>query len=68
MRSVSALANAQEMTGILEAYWNLSAKRYIDNCCMIVDKEILGRLPASIQEQMYRFVRDDRKLEVRSES
>ena len=26
----------------LEAYWSLSAKRFIDNLCMVVDKDILG--------------------------
>jgi hypothetical protein len=40
--SVTALASAQEMCCMLEAYWMLSAKRFIDNVCMLVDREILG--------------------------
>ena len=40
--SVTALASAQDMCAILEAYWSLSAKRFIDNLCMVVDKDILG--------------------------
>ena len=61
--SVSPLASAQDMCAILEAYWNLSSKRFIDNVCMVVDREILGKLSSSMQEQMFRFVRDDSKLE-----
>jgi hypothetical protein len=37
------MASAQEMCAILEAYWQLSAKRLTDNMCMLVDKEILGK-------------------------
>ncbi len=62
--SVSAAASAQDMSAIMEAYWNLSAKRFIDNCCMIADKEVLGKLPLLIQDHMYQFIRDDAKLEV----
>jgi hypothetical protein len=52
------------MSAILEAYWNLSAKRFTDSCCMLVDKEVLGRLPGILQDAMYQFIRDDKKLEV----
>lgn len=62
--SVSAIANAQDMSAILEAYWALSSKRFVDMCCMLVDKEVMGKLPAAMQEQMYKFVRDDGKLQV----
>jgi hypothetical protein len=41
--SVTAMASAQEMCAILEAYWQLSAKRLTDNMCMLVDREILGK-------------------------
>lgn len=53
------------MTQIMEAYWNLSSKRFIDNTCMTTDAEILGKLPACIQDEMYTMLRDNRKLEVR---
>lgn len=62
--AISALASAHEMSAIMEAYWNLSAKRFVDNCCMISDKEILGVLPDAIQDQMYQFIKDESKLEV----
>ena len=62
--SVSPLASAQDMCAILEAYWNLSAKRFVDNSCMVADREVMGKLASSMQEQMFRFVRDDSKLEV----
>lgn len=62
--SVSAIANAQDMSAILEAYWNLSMKRFVDNCCMLADKELLGKIPMAIQDAMYRYVRDDVSLEV----
>ncbi|RYH16365.1 hypothetical protein EON65_30225 [archaeon] len=61
--AISPQASAQEMAGIMEAYWNLSAKRFIDNCCMHCDKLILTDLPEQIQDQMYQFIRDDTKLQ-----
>jgi interferon-induced GTP-binding protein Mx1 len=64
--AISALASAQEMNAIMEAYWNLSAKRFVDNCCMISDKEILGVFPDLIQDEMYQFIRDDNRLQVSS--
>lgn len=64
--NVTALANAKDMSAILEAYWNLSAKRFIDNCCLTVDKILLGNLSSLLQEYMYKFVRDEAKLEVKS--
>ena len=64
--SVSAIANAQDMSAILEAYWSLSMKRFVDNCCMLADKELLGKIPMAIQDAMYRYVRDDVSLEVSS--
>lgn len=62
--SVSANASAQEMSAILEAYWHLSAQRFTDNCCMLADKEILGKLPTLLQDQMYRYIKDDTKLKL----
>jgi len=50
------------MATILEAYWNLSAKRYIDNCCMIADSEFLGKLAMRMQDRVFSYVRDDIKL------
>jgi interferon-induced GTP-binding protein Mx len=64
--SVSAMANAQDMCAILEAYWSLSMKRFVDNCCMVADKELLCKLPMAIQDHMYKYVRDDASLSVSS--
>jgi interferon-induced GTP-binding protein Mx1 len=61
--SISALANAKDMSAIMEAYWHLSAKRFVDTVCMLADKELLGNLAPTLQEEMYGFVRDDKKLE-----
>ena len=63
--SVSPAASAADMSEIMEAYWNLSSKRFIDNCCMMTDADLLGDLPARIQDEMYEFLSDDRKLEVK---
>lgn len=62
--AISAKASAQEMAGIMEAYWNLSAKRFVDNCCMTVDKDILGTLPDAIQDQMFQFIKEDERLKL----
>ncbi len=65
--AISAMASAQEMSAIMEAYWNLSAKRFVDNCCMIADKDVLNKIPEAIQDSMYQFIKDDTKLQVRLE-
>jgi hypothetical protein len=62
--SVAPAASAADMAEIMEAYWNLSSKRFIDNCCMMTDADLLGDLPARIQDEMYNFLSDDRQLEV----
>jgi interferon-induced GTP-binding protein Mx1 len=62
--AISPLASAQDMCAIMEAYWNLSAKRFIDNCCMIADRDILSKLPSDVQDNLYPFIRDDAILEV----
>lgn len=62
--SVSPQASAADMAEIMEAYWNLSSRRFIDNCCMMTDADLLGDLPAQIQDEMYEFLGDDSKMEV----
>ena len=62
--SVSPQASAADMAEIMEAYWNLSSKRFIDTCCMMTDADLLGDLPARLQDEMYEFLGDDKKMEV----
>lgn len=66
--SVSPLANAQEMSSILEAYWNISSKRFVDSCCMLTDKQLLDKLPSEMQQQMFLLFREDKKLQVLASS
>jgi len=61
---VSSSANAEDMSAILEAYWTLASKRFIDNACMCLDDRILGTLCGKLQEKCYQFVHDEAKLEV----
>jgi len=60
---VNSSANAEDMSAILEAYWTLASKRFVDNACMCLDDRILGTLCSKLQEQCYRFVHDETKLE-----
>jgi len=60
---VSSSANAEDMSAILEAYWTLASKRFVDNACMCLDDRILGTLCAKLQEKCYHFVHDDERLE-----
>ena len=53
---VSSSANAEDMSAILEAYWTLASKRFIDNACMCLDDRILGTLCGKLQEKCYHFV------------
>ncbi|KAJ8599711.1 hypothetical protein CTAYLR_004743 [Chrysophaeum taylorii] len=59
---VSSAANAEDMSAILEAYWTLASKRFVDNACMVLDDRILGTLCGKLQEALYRLVHDDEKL------
>jgi hypothetical protein len=52
------------MTEIMEAYWHLASKRYIDNCCTAADSHLLSNLPPLIQDKMYELLRDDEQLKV----
>ncbi|CAM9868270.1 unnamed protein product [Discosporangium mesarthrocarpum] len=59
---VNSFSNAEDMSAILEAYWLLAAKRFVDNVCMTLDKKIMGALAHRMQEECYKFVHDDVKL------
>lgn len=39
----------QDMSAILEAYWLLAAKRFVDNVCMTLDKKIMGAVAHKMQ-------------------
>lgn len=39
----------QDMSAILEAYWLLAAKRFVDNVCMTLDKKIMGAMAHKMQ-------------------
>ena len=41
---VNSSANAEDMSAILEAYWHLAAKRFVDNACMLLDERVMGKL------------------------
>ena len=43
------LAVVQDMSAILEAYWLLAAKRFVDNVCMALDKKIMGAMAHKMQ-------------------
>ena len=60
---VNSASNAEDMSVILEAYWLLSAKRYVDNACMVMDRSVLAVLPDRINEELYAFVNEDSKLQ-----
>lgn len=38
MLAVSPESSALDMSGIMEAYWHLSAKRFVDSSCMMTDR------------------------------
>ncbi|CAB1117299.1 unnamed protein product [Ectocarpus sp. CCAP 1310/34] len=59
---VNSFSNAEDMSAILEAYWLLAAKRFVDNVCMALDKKIMGAVALKMQEECYKFVHDDAKL------
>jgi interferon-induced GTP-binding protein Mx1 len=60
---VSTSANAEDMSAILEAYWTLASKRFVDNACMCLDDRILGTLCGKVQEACYQFVHDEARLQ-----
>lgn len=60
--AISTSASAQEMGAILEAYWHLSAQRFVDNCCMACDSVLLTSLPDALQDALFQLIHDDEKL------
>ena len=56
---VDSGANAEEMAAIMEAYYTLASKRFVDNVCMALDDRILGTLCSKMQQQCYSFVHDE---------
>jgi len=60
---VSSAANAEDMAAILEAYWTLASKRFVDNACMCLDDTILSTICPKLQEKCYTLVHDDGRLE-----
>jgi len=61
--SVSSFANAEDLSAILQAYWTLASKRFVDNACMSLDDRILGTLCPRLQESLFQTTHDDEKLE-----
>lgn len=59
---VNSTSNAEDMSAILEAYWTLSSRRFVDNICMGIDRKMLSCLASRIQEDSYAFVHEDEKL------
>uniref|UniRef100_A0A7S3JVN6 Dynamin-type G domain-containing protein n=1 Tax=Aureoumbra lagunensis TaxID=44058 RepID=A0A7S3JVN6_9STRA len=61
--SVSSAANAEDLSAILQAYWTLASKRYVDNACMAIDDRILGTLCPKLQEALFHHAHDNDKLD-----
>jgi interferon-induced GTP-binding protein Mx1 len=59
---VNSFSNAEDMSAILEAYWLLAAKRFVDNVCMTLDRRVMGAVARRMQEECYAFVQDDDRL------
>uniref|UniRef100_A0A6V2RT65 Dynamin-type G domain-containing protein n=1 Tax=Heterosigma akashiwo TaxID=2829 RepID=A0A6V2RT65_HETAK len=59
---VNSSSNAEDMSAILEAYWTLASRRFVDNVCMGIDRTMLNSLAGRIQEECYMFVHDEEKL------
>lgn len=47
--SMATSPGVQDMSAILEAYWLLAAKRFVDNVCMALDKKIMGAVAHKMQ-------------------
>lgn len=37
--------------------------RFVDQVCMVIDRDVMGGLPSRIHEEMYRNVNDDARLQ-----
>lgn len=46
----------------MQAYYTLASKRFVDNVCMALDDQILGKLCSKMQQQCYAFVHDEARL------
>ncbi len=52
---VDSLGNKQEMIILIQAYWDIASRRFIDNVCMCIEREFLFQLSIEIENQCTLF-------------
>ncbi len=48
---VDSQGNQQEMTTLIQAYWDIASRRFIDNVCMCIEKEFVTSLVNEVETQ-----------------
>jgi interferon-induced GTP-binding protein Mx1 len=48
---VDSQGNQQEMTTLIQAYWDIASRRFIDNVCMCIEKEFVSTLVNEVETQ-----------------
>lgn len=48
---VDSQGNQQEMTTLIQAYWDIASRRFIDNVCMCIEKEFVSALVNEVETQ-----------------
>jgi hypothetical protein len=61
---VDSQGNKQEMMTLIQAYWDISSRRFIDNVCMNVEKFLLHQLIDELEMSctLFSISIDDKKL------
>ena len=57
------MASAAALSGLLEAYWQLAAARFVDLAAMQTGR-VLGRLPEALRPRLLSHFGDDHALQV----
>lgn len=52
---VDAQGNLQEMITLVQAYWDIASRRFIDNVCMHMDKGFIARVVQELETQATLF-------------
>lgn len=52
---VDSVGNKQEMIILIQAYWDIASRRFMDNVCMCIEREFLHQLSIEVETQLTLF-------------
>ena len=50
---INVKSKVEDLTIMIEAYWDVATKRLVDNVCMTIEHDFLGRLLCKLEEECF---------------